>query len=93
MNPAFVALFSFAFAMAIGGLWEIFEFSMDNFLGLNMQKTGLVDTMWDLIVDALGALFISVSGFLYMIRRNKYSLTFSTIKKFIKKNKLFFKKV
>lgn len=41
---------------------------------MNMQKpflgdpSGLTDTMWDLIVDALGAMAIALSGYLYMKR-------------------------
>ena len=65
-RPIIIAIFSFCFAMAIGALWEIFEFSMDQAFGLNMQKSGLMDTMWDLIVDALGALFTSLIGFIYL---------------------------
>ncbi len=38
MSPLFVALFAFCFAVALGVLWEIVEFSMDNLLGLNSQK-------------------------------------------------------
>src|SRR3989344_3445159 len=46
LEPRFVALFSFAFALAIGSMWEIVEFSLDSAFGFNMQKSGLVDTMW-----------------------------------------------
>jgi hypothetical protein len=74
MRPRFVALFAFVFAVAIGALWEIFEFSMDQLFGLQMQKpmfddpSGLTDTMWDLIVDAAGAFVISVYGWWYLQR-------------------------
>lgn len=71
MRPAFVALFSFVFAVAIGAVWEIFEFSMDNAFGLNMQKSGLRDTMWDLIVDTVGAFVVSTGGYIYMKRGMK----------------------
>lgn len=43
---------------------------MDGLLGMNMQKpflgdpSGLADTMWDLIVDALSAMAIALSGYL-----------------------------
>ena len=67
MKPRFIALFAFAFALAIGVIWEIFEFSMDSFFGLNMQKSGLIDTMWDLIVDTLGALVVSILGYLFFL--------------------------
>jgi uncharacterized membrane protein len=66
LSPIFVSIFSFCFALAIGALWEIYEFAMDSIFGLNMQKSGLVDTMWDLIVDALGALVFSIIGYFYL---------------------------
>lgn len=74
LKPGFVALFSFALAMTVGTVWEIFEFGMDNFFGLNMQRTGLVDTMWDLIVDAVGALVIALLGYFYIRSEHEYFL-------------------
>lgn len=71
VHPRVLAFFAFSFALAIGALWEIFEFSMDSLFGLNMQKTGLVDTMWDLIVDSLGALAASIIAYLYMLNDQK----------------------
>jgi hypothetical protein len=69
LSSLFIAIFSFTFAVSVGVLWEIFEFTMDWVFGLNMQKSGLVDTMWDLIVDSLGALFSSIMGYIYLKRR------------------------
>jgi len=66
LSPVFVSIFSFCFALAIGALWEIYEFTMDSLFGFNMQKSGLVDTMWDLIVDAFGALVFSIIGYFYL---------------------------
>jgi hypothetical protein len=66
MTAGFVALFAFAFAVAVGALWEIFEYVMDGTFGLNMQKSGLVDTMWDLIVNTAGALVMAALGYVYM---------------------------
>lgn len=76
LSPAFVALFAFCFGVSLGVVWEIYEFSADGLLGTNMQKfmteTGemligrraLADTMKDLIVDAIGAFFISTVGYI-----------------------------
>jgi hypothetical protein len=47
-------------------LWEIFEFAGDQLFGMNMQKEGLTDTMWDLIVDTLGAFVAAVFGYFYL---------------------------
>lgn len=66
MRPALLCFFAFCFALALGALWEIFEFSMDSIFGFNMQKNGLTDTMWDMIVNTIGALVVAVSGYLYI---------------------------
>jgi hypothetical protein len=66
LSPVFVGLFSFSFAMTIGVIWEIFEFAMDQIFGMNMQKSGLNDTMGDLIVNTIGALIISTAGYFYV---------------------------
>lgn len=75
LSPFFVALFAFCFAVSIGVLWEIYEFSFDGILHLNMQKfrledgTNLIgrealrDTMDDLIIDCVGALTTSTIGY------------------------------
>ncbi|CAE6489521.1 putative membrane protein DUF2238 [Nitrosomonas nitrosa] len=91
MRPRFIALFAFVFAVAVGALWEIFEFAVDQIFGANMQKpmlgddSGLTDTMWDLIVDAIGALIISLWGWWYLMRR-KRSFIEVWIDKFITRN-------
>lgn len=64
LSPAFVSLFSFCFALAIGVIWEIFEFFMDTVFGFQMQK-GLIDTMGDFVVDGVGALLVSIVGYFY----------------------------
>jgi hypothetical protein len=64
--PSALAYISFCVGMTVGGTWEIFEFAMDQIFGMNMQKSGLVDTMWDLIVDALGSLIASLAGYFYL---------------------------
>ena len=84
-KPIWIALFSFSFAVSIGAVWEIFEFSMDTFFDMNMQKSGLVDTMWDLIVDVLGALLASLAGLAYM-KGDQRSYISRMIAIFIKEN-------
>lgn len=96
MKPGFVAFFAFLFAVGIGVLWEIFEFSMDSFFAMNMQKemlgdpSGLTDTMWDLIVDTLGALTITVIGYGYIKTARNESFLERWIDSFIKSNPRFF---
>ena len=99
MMPGFIAFFAFMFALGMGASWEIFEFSMDKIFGMNMQKpmfgdySGLTDTMYDLIVDAIGALFISVLGYGYLKKAEAKSFLERWIWSFIVKNpRLFIKK-
>jgi hypothetical protein len=89
ISPLLVAVFAFTFAVTMGVLWEIFEFSMDIMFGTDMQKwnlpttvwilgrsyqgSGLRDTMSDLIVDSLGALITSV--ICYFLYKNEKKKT------------------
>jgi len=92
MNPGFVAFFAFLFAVGMGALWEIFEFGMDSFFATNMQKemlgdpSDLTDTMWDLIVDTLGALVIALLGYGYIKTAKNESFLERWIHTFIKSN-------
>lgn len=81
LSPLFVSLFAFSFAVSLGVLWEVLEFSIDGVFGVNMQKfaeeggarlsgrAALADTMGDLIVDSLGALLTSAAGFFSLKHR------------------------
>ena len=91
MRPRFVALFAFMFAVGMGALWEIFEFAMDQSLGTNMQKSGLVDTMWDLIVDSLGAIVIALLGWSYLRTAGNNSFLERWIVSFVQANPRLFK--
>lgn len=86
LTPKFIALFAFMFAIGMGTLWEIFEFSADNLFGLNMQKSGVVDTMSDLIVDCGGALLIASFGYLYLERKGRDHFLKNIVKRFVAAN-------
>lgn len=97
MRPRFVALFAFLFAVAVGTLWELFEFAMDQLVGTNMQKpmlgdpSGLTDTMWDMTVNMLGAMAISALGWWYM-KRDERSFIEVWIGRFIERNPRLFRR-
>lgn len=73
--PALAAVFAFCFSVALGAVWEIYEYVADGLMGINMQKfataegialsgrAALADTMTDVIVDTLGALAVAVAGY------------------------------
>ncbi len=89
--PLALAFLSFAIAVSIGTLWEIFEFAMDSFFNLNMQKSGLKDTMWDMIVNTIGASIGAIAGHHYLQGRRFAGLS-RLIDQFVKANKKFFRK-
>ena len=84
LSPAFICLFAFCFALAGGAVWEIYEFTADSLLGLNMQThrledgtqlvgiLALQDTMYDLIIDSVGALITVVCGYISMRGKEFY---------------------
>lgn len=93
MSPLFIALFALCFAVSLGVLWEIYEFSFDGFLALNMQKfalengtplvgrNALQDTMKDLIVDMIGAFIISLMGYIALKNKKKWLENFELKKR------------
>lgn len=90
--PIAIAFITFSCAVAVGVSWEILEFAVDELFGFNMQKSGLQDTMWDLIVDCLGASLAALAGFFYVKGRELGGLT-SLIEEFIILNRHFFSKL
>jgi hypothetical protein len=97
ISPLLVAVFSFTFAVTLGVIWEILEFSADVFFGSAHQKwdlsetekllgkiyqgSGLRDTMSDLIVDSIGALITSV--YTYFMYKSKKKRILDEMKKMI----------
>lgn len=86
-----LALIAFCIAISIGAVWEVFEFAMDQAFGMNMQKSGLIDTMWDLIVDIIGAAIGATSGYGYLKGRNRHGLP-GMIGEFVAKNRRLFRR-
>jgi len=76
LNPYFIAFFGFCFAVTLSVFWEFFEFSMDFFFKTNMLKSGLLDTMGDLVVSAAGAFVISLFGYLGLKHYYKAAVKF-----------------
>ena len=86
-----LALIAFSFAVTIGAVWEIFEFGVDYAFGLNMQESGLADTMGDLIVDVIGASVGAGAGWLYLHGRGLGGSA-ALLQDFIDRNRRLFRK-
>lgn len=61
-----IGVLSFCLAMTVGTLWEVFEFAMDSLFGFTMMKSGLPDTMGDIIVNTFGAALAALAGVVYL---------------------------
>ena len=87
-KPFFVSVFAFCFTMTLLVLWEFYEFTMDSWLGTNMLRwrdatgnrlgSGLVDTMWDLIIGAVAALVTCLIGWVWIRSKSKSKRTESS---------------
>lgn len=89
--PLAMTFLAFCLAMTVGGLWEIFEYAMDQLFGLNMQKSGLHDTMGDMIIDAFGAAIGAFSGYFYLLGRER-GLLAGLIRQFIDANRRLYRR-
>lgn len=54
LSPLYLSLFAFCFSMTIGVLWEFFEFSMDHFFGMDMQKDTIITSFSTVTLDPQG---------------------------------------
>lgn len=136
LSPLFTAIVAFCFSMTIGVIWEMFEFGMDQFFMLDMQKDtvihqissvlldpkggntpykiagikevivngtevgvggymdiGLIDTMYDLIVNFIGAAIFSVIGYYYVKNKDTTSIAERLIPKRKTEERDFWKQV
>ncbi len=91
LDRKFMCIFAFSFSVSFGALWEIFEFTVDNLFNGNMQRGSLHDTMWDLIVDSSGAMFMSLAAYLYYKTGRKSQLV-QSVQNFLKLNTKFFQR-
>ncbi|HZG71943.1 MAG TPA: hypothetical protein VEY51_10465 [Chondromyces sp.] len=60
ISPWFVFLFTFSIAGLGGVLWEIYEFSSDQWFNMTLQGGGNRDTMIDFIADLGGGLLVAI---------------------------------
>ena len=103
-HPIIIVIFAFSFWIACWALWEILEFSLDQFVGFNMQKsTGLelvywtfdtrlwvVDTMHDLMIDTLWSLIVAITWYRYLVKWVEFKIFHKLIQNIEEKNKKFF---
>ena len=69
MDVYAMAFFVVICAMAMGVVWELFEWSADLIFGSH-EQWGLNDTMKDLLVDTIAGIFIAIFGVFWSGRRD-----------------------
>ncbi len=62
ISPWIIFWFTLSFAALGGVLWEVYEFSCDQFFDMTLQGGGNEDTMIDLISDTAGGLVIAIGA-------------------------------
>ena len=54
VSPYFVAFVAFCFSMTVGVIWEFFEFAVDLFLKLDMQKDSIITSCASVLLNPTG---------------------------------------
>lgn len=54
LSPLYLAIVAFCFSMTVGVLWEFFEWTMDHFFFLDMQKDTIVHSIGTILLDPTG---------------------------------------
>lgn len=54
LSPLYLAIVAFCFSMTVGVVWEFFEFTMDHFFLLDMQKDSVVTSIGSVLLDPTG---------------------------------------
>ena len=85
-SPFIIAMLVFSFGVALGSVWEVFEFFMDEVFGLDMQRGSLSDTMWDVIVNMVGAFAVSFAGYRIIRSGRNGGIVSQAITSFYEKN-------
>lgn len=54
-NLRLFRLFALFFSLAGAGLWEVYEFALDQLFHMASQNNSLADTMWDMVAGTVSA--------------------------------------
>lgn len=72
LSPLFMAIVAFCFSMTIGVMWEMFEFGMDTFAGLDMQKDTIIHQITTVTLDPTNRnIPITISGIEHVMLNGK----------------------
>lgn len=101
LSPLFIAIFIFSAPVALGAVWELFEYAADKLFGVNMIKAiapgdatrfydyrrGFLNSLHDLLMDSAGALAVALAAYFHLRSGGKKLPWFSYLKdNFLKAN-------
>lgn len=90
LHAVWVAIIAFSLSMALGTLWEIYEFSVDGILKLNTQRyasldgtnfvgrAALLNTMLDICANTVGAIIGAIITFA-IEKKNHYKSSYPAL--------------
>ena len=70
-----LATLAFSFAMMVGAMWELLEFTIDFFFGTHAQRSGLPDTMGDIFANLVGATYGALAAHVYLTHGRRWPLS------------------
>lgn len=71
-NKVLLNFFAIAFAIAVAGVWEIYEFTIDSLFNLKSQNGSLDDTMWDIILGTVSGLTSVILSLVPILKNRRY---------------------
>lgn len=94
LSPLFMAIFIFSAPVALGAVWELFEYAADKVFGVNMIKAiapgdatrfydyqrGFLNSLHDLLMDSAGALAVALAAYFHVRSGGKKLRWFTYLK-------------
>lgn len=77
-NILFNIIFIISVTLSVAAIWEIFEYTADQIFNIDVQwvkKTGVTDTMTDIIVALFGSIFFCVLYLYEQLNKTKFIIT------------------
>lgn len=93
IGSGLLCFFGVTFAVSLGVLWEIFEYTVDSIrpdFNMMSHETGVADTMNDLIVNFAGAVLVAYLGWGYF-RTGRHSFLVDAVRAFTRRNPRLFR--
>ncbi len=82
-SPVTISFFAFCVAFSLGGLWELFEYSLDVLFGFGLQQSQ--EILNNLAINAIGSGVVCIGGY-YHLKSGKQNFVSLFLSRLIRKN-------